>query len=183
MTKAKKTALVAALTHRLRSRGSWCGETHIQKAIYFFQEMLKVHTGFEFILYKHGPFSFDLRDTITEMRADGTLEIRQQPYPYGPSLIVPPQRYADLERRFPNTLTRFAMRLDFVADRLGGRRVSDLEQLATALYVSLQPDAPTTSERRAKKIVYLKPHLSIDDARAAVATVNTLGGEALELDE
>src|SRR5437773_6101487 len=107
MTKGKKTAIVAALTHRLRSRGSWCGETHIQKATYFLQELLQVHTGFEFILYKHGPFSFDLRDTITEMRADGVLEIHQQPYPYGPSLIVSEQQFAEIQRRFPNTLSKY----------------------------------------------------------------------------
>jgi hypothetical protein len=62
------------------------GETHMQKATFFLQELIKVPLGFEFLLYKHGPFSFDLRDELTFMRAQGFLRLEPQ-YPYGPTLV------------------------------------------------------------------------------------------------
>ena len=37
--------------------------------------MCEVPTGFEFILYMYGPFSFDLSDELTSIRADGLLKI------------------------------------------------------------------------------------------------------------
>jgi hypothetical protein len=62
-----------------------------------------VPTGFKFTLYKYGPFSFDLRDKLTEMRSSGQLEMLVQPAPYGPQLDTGPG--ADqLRKRFPKTL-------------------------------------------------------------------------------
>ena len=61
MERLQRAAILTELMDRLRADGSWCGETHVQKATYFLQEVLGVQTGFEYILYKHGPYSFDLR--------------------------------------------------------------------------------------------------------------------------
>ena len=35
--------------------------------------------GYDFTLYKHGPFSFDLRDDIHALRADGLLDLEPRP--------------------------------------------------------------------------------------------------------
>lgn len=177
MNRAKKTALVAALNQRLRAHGSWCGETHMQKAAYFLQEMLGVKTDFDFVLYKHGPFSFDLRDTLGEMRADRLLVVQQQPYPYGPSLIVPADQQQTLQRRFPHTLKRYADRLDFVASELGSRRVSELERLATALYVAREQPNESLSQR-AHEVTLLKPHISFEETLEAVRSVEDLDSRA-----
>jgi hypothetical protein len=56
------------------------------KLAYFSLDVLGVPLGFEFILYKHGPFSFDLSDEITAMRADALLQYQPR-QPYGPSLF------------------------------------------------------------------------------------------------
>jgi len=65
----------------LWDKGSWAGETHIQKAAYFLQELFGVPLGFRFMLYWYGPFPFDLRDELTGLRGDGLLCLRpQQPY-------------------------------------------------------------------------------------------------------
>jgi hypothetical protein len=180
MTKAKKTALIAALNQRLRAHGSWCGETHIQKAMYFLQELAGVKTDFDFILYKHGPFSFDLRDLLGEMRADQILVVQQQPYPYGPSLVVPPEQERTLQRRFPHTLRRYSDRLEFVGSELGRKRVSELERLATALYVTREnPSAPVNT--RARELTTQKPHISFDEAVEAVRAVNEMDSRAESL--
>lgn len=60
MERLNRAAVLLNLVETLRSKGSWASETHFQKAAYFLQELLRVPLEFEFILYKHGPFSFGL---------------------------------------------------------------------------------------------------------------------------
>src|SRR5438093_5216592 len=87
MERLERDAILLSLLDSLKANGSWCGETHIQKATYFLQELVKVPLEFSFILYKHGPFSFDLSDELTAMRADSLLKIQPQGQ-YGPSLSL-----------------------------------------------------------------------------------------------
>ena len=70
---AQKTILVG-LIERLADKGSWAGETHLQKAAYLLAELRGVDFDFDFILYKHGPFSFELRDELSAMRAEGLVD-------------------------------------------------------------------------------------------------------------
>lgn len=70
MDRFEQAAILTELIDGMRASGSWAGETHIQKGTYFLQQLLEVPLGFRFILYKHGPFSFDLRDALAIMRAD-----------------------------------------------------------------------------------------------------------------
>lgn len=88
MTGLERASIIIALIREMRESGSWCGETHIQKITYFLQTMLEVPLEFRFILYKHGPFSFGLRDELTGMLADEILKLESRPYPYGPSFSV-----------------------------------------------------------------------------------------------
>ena len=81
MDRFDRAAVLTELADRLRANGSWTGETHLQKATYVLQELLMVPLNFEFVFYKHGPFSFDLREELTSMRADGFLvQVPQDPY-------------------------------------------------------------------------------------------------------
>ena len=175
MNRLQQDAVLLVLADELRKNGSWCGETHLQKATYCMQELLKVPTGFSFILYKHGPFSFDLRDELTAMRADGLLELRAQS-PYGPSL-VPTERSIQLRERFSKTVGRYEKQITFVAENLGGENVAGLEKLATALYVTLEGNLESVNAR-ARRIHDLKPHVSIDEASKAVQTVDAIAKAA-----
>jgi len=87
MNKGQKSAIILDLATELLKRGSWCGETHLQKATFLLQELLETPTGFQFILYKHGPFSFELRDSLVELAADGLMEYVVRSPQYGPSLL------------------------------------------------------------------------------------------------
>jgi len=176
MTPSRVSLLLAVLTDKMRAHDSWAGETHLQKAVYFLQTMLGVPTGFKFTLYKYGPFSFDLRDKLTEMRASGQLEMLVQPAPYGPQLDTGPG--ADqLRNRFPKTLRTYDRQLEYIATRLGGLGVGALERLATALLVTDEaPDA--TVEERAEQLNAYKPHVSLDAAGRAVEQVDEMLEEA-----
>jgi uncharacterized protein YwgA len=169
MDRFKKTALLTALAENLRKRGSWCGETHLQKATYFLQVLEKVPVGFDFILYKHGPFSFELRDELTAMRSDGLFDLDQQ-WPYGPTL-VPTQKSKRLRQQYSKTLQKYERQLNFVSDQLGSQNVSELEKLATALYIRIET-SPKSETQRAKYLHSLKPHVSLDDSLEAVKTVD-----------
>jgi len=160
MNRFKTDALLSELAVQLRVRGSWCGETHMQKATYFLQELKSVPLEFEFVLYKHGPFSFDLRDELTAMRADGFFDLSERG-PYGPSL-VPTEWSRALRQDFPKTLARYESDIEFVCDSLGNRNVAELEKLATALYVYFQSTS-RTPRARAKILNELKPHISFSD--------------------
>jgi uncharacterized protein YwgA len=171
MNRLKQDALLSELVEQLRGRGSWCGETHIQKATYFLQHLRIVPLGFEYLLYKHGPFSFDLRDELTAMRADGYLVLSERG-PYGPSL-VPTRSSVDLRRDYPKTLKKYEADIEFVCVALGSKNVAELEKLATALYVYFQ-DASDSPRIRAKTLHDLKPHISLTDSLDAVKQVDAL---------
>lgn len=169
MRSGQQQAVLLALLESLDRRGSWCGETHIQKAVYFLQEALNVPLELDFVFYKHGPFSFDLREVLGEMRANFVIDAQPRP-PYGPSL-EPGQSSKMLKKKFPNTIRRYQGQIKLVADFLAKKDVGDLEGLSTALYVTKK--SPKASEgKRATKIVSLKPHISESTARRAVEEVD-----------
>jgi uncharacterized protein YwgA len=178
MKKSQRDAVLISLVREMINKGSWCGETHIQKAAYFLQALLGVPLEFDFILYKHGPFSFDLSDEITALRADALLRYKTKPYPYGPSIIPTDEAQSFLDS-YPKTLKRYADQISFVADKLGNMGVVDLERLATALYVTLNQDGQ--SGKRGEQISLLKPHISLEEANLAIKRADKVIGEARNL--
>src|ERR1700722_12155832 len=165
---AQQTILVS-LARRLAEKGSWGGETHIQKAAYLLSELRDVAFNFDFILYKHGPFSFGLHDELSSMAADDLIDRFSVSPHYGPQLLVTP-RGAQLEERFEKTMQRYGESLDWITDILGSRGVADLERLATAMWMTRQ--SPEASVRpRAEALVDVKPHISLDAATDAVEEI------------
>ncbi len=174
MKRLEKDAVLIALADELSLRKSWCGETHLQKSVYFLQELTKVPLGFEFILYKHGPFSFDLRDELTAMRADGLLELQVMPMPYGPSLS-PTDTGEAIKARFNGVVNRYKDAVNNVANYLGDKGVAELERLATALFVYTTSDIEKISPTDcAKELSKLKPHVGSEDAEHAAKEISTL---------
>ncbi len=175
MNRLEAASVLLSLTQQLRREGSWTGETHVQKAAYVLTRVLGVPLGYEFILYKHGPFSFDLRRELNAMRAEGFLAWEVRALPYGPSLKE--GELADaLKRQFSAAAKRYEKQIEFVAKRLGGKDVKTLERFATAIYVTLDMEAPR--EERAARIHKLKPHVSIPEAELAVKEADEFLREA-----
>ena len=169
LNRQARNAIVLSLADELKAAGSWSGETHLQKSVYFLQALTRVPLGFDFILYKHGPFSFDLRDTLSAMRADYQLGLLIHPIPYGPSLVTTKSGQR-LQERFSSVVRVHRNEIDFVAEQLGTKSVTELEQLGTALYVKLE-DGSRSSEQIARRVAELKPHISLDVAREAAVGV------------
>jgi hypothetical protein len=176
----KRTAVILELIEKMKEWGSWCGETHIQKCSYFLQEMMRVPMEFDFILYKHGPFSFDLRDELTAMRADNLLALHIRAYPYGPSLL-PGSAAEIVMKRYPKTRAKYKSQIDFVGKTFAPKGVVELERLATAFYITKEQGEEQSVERRAQCIHQLKPHISLEEARLAVEDIDFLRSEAEKL--
>lgn len=175
----KRRAVLLSLIDEMSKKQSWCGETHVQKCVYFLQDMLEVPMGFDFILYKHGPFSFDLRDELTAMRADDLLQLDLQP-PYGPSLRPGPLA-EDLIGFYPKTIRQYKPSIEFLATHVSTRRVSELERLGTALYVTREVSSEASRKplaAHADRVNFLKPHISQQEARNALQELEKLISES-----
>lgn len=168
MEKFHRMALLLKLMDRLRENGSWSGETHIQKSAYFVQEAMGVPLGLDFVLYRHGPFSFDLRETLGEMRGSCLVNVVARPG-YGPSLEVS-ETGKEHEERFPRTIAKYDGQLARVTDWLGKRDVYALERLGTALFVQRENPSASQDEQVAR-IMELKPHVVPESALSAYQEV------------
>jgi len=169
MKQPQRSALITMLVRELKEHGSWAGETHVQKAAFLLQVGAGVPLGYDFTLYKHGPFAFDLRNDLLSLRADGVLDIEPQAEPYGPS-IVTTSRTPLLEGHYPKTLAAYGPKIEKVADLIGNKGVVSLERLATA-YLLISENPEFDDEQVAKALREVKPHISPDGAAEAVATV------------
>ena len=83
---------------------------------------------------------------------------------YGPSLKAGDLGEA-LKTQFSSAPQHYQNQIDFVARKLGGKDVKDLERFATAVLVTLEADTPPAD--RAIQIHKLKPHVSVPEAEAA----------------
>ena len=177
MERQERWALVAQLVSEMRENGGWAGETHIQKGLYFLQDLLNLPSGYDFILYKHGPYSFDLHDDLGRMRANLILDIEPH-LPYGPSFDLG-RRGKHVVSRGGENLSRFGPHIRFVADSFGDKDVRTLEGFATALYVKNEnPDGSPRSW--GDRVMALKPHISLIDAQTAITSVSEIEARAAE---
>ena len=172
MDSLQKAAVLTKLVQELRARDSWTGETHIQKAGYLLQEFLNVPMELEFVLYWHGPFSFDLREELSSLWANELVRVEPQRPPYGPRYSATEQ--ADyIQGLYPKTLAKYEPSILFVADAMQDKGVAALERLATACYVTRKmPEAD--DYERADELTRLKPHVSPEDAIDAISEADTL---------
>lgn len=166
-----KTVAILAMVEQLRDTGSWAGETHVQKAMYFLDKKCAALTDFDFVLYKHGPYSFDLHESLASLFASCLLEHQIQP-PYGPRIQLTESGKAFLAKH-SDQLASKETSIHTVARWFGNKGVADLEKLATALWV--QTESPSATETAlAERLHEIKPHIPVEDARQALQTVAAL---------
>lgn len=157
--------IVCLLVNEMREQGSWGGETHLQKGTYLLKHLVGVPLEYKFTLYKHGPFSFQLRDDLDYLRSGRALAYEPQER-YGPKLRV--ERAIESEEA-----GKYRDQIKFVAEALGSKNVTELEALSTALLVTLERD-DADAETRTKRLLELKPHLERERALKAVTEIDQL---------
>lgn len=165
MLDPKSTTLVLALADQLMGHGSWCGETHLQKAMFFLAKQCGVPVDYEFVLYKHGPYSFDFHDTLSTLFAHCLIENVAQP-PYGPRIHLSASG-KEFIAKHNDQIADVQDKIASVATGLGSKGVMELEKLATALWVR-QEDPSAQESELAMRINEIKPHISVVDATEAL---------------
>lgn len=178
MEDLRQKSILTSLIQKLELHGSWAGETRIQKTVFFLTELFAVDLGVQFILYKHGPYSFDLHDLLCALRADLLVQLKIAEEHYGPAFV--PGRWAEnLIGRYPKTLARWAPALDFVAEHVAVKSVKELERWATVLYVLRREQLPRISIPA--RVVELKPHITLMQAQEALEEVEALLRKATDV--
>ena len=174
MSNQERWALVCALADELFDKDSWCGETHIQKAVYIALHWLGVSEfrDYEFTLYMYGPFSFDLKEDLGAMRIYGRIESQ---FPaglsYGPTLR-PVEKQAE---QLPKTRdAEFA----FIAEQFGSKGVAELERLTTALLATEKLGRNATVEKRVAQLRKWKLHFTPSEAQKAIRDADQLLADA-----
>jgi uncharacterized protein YwgA len=166
-------AVIYSLIGSLRAKHNWCGETHIQKTIFFLEELGNHPLGYDFILYKHGPYSFALSEDLSGMGALRFIDEEIANPNYGPRLKQNLEVDQMLQNQFGGKLQPLRPAVDFIVSKLSDYGVATLERLATALYFT-KNEPISGVESRAQKINEIKPHISITLALDAVKKVDDI---------
>jgi hypothetical protein len=168
-----RQVILLGLADALLRQGSRNGETHLQKATYILQTLAHVPLDFEFIPYKHGPFSFALRDELAVLRADTLFEVTPTYY-HVQAIQGPTERGLKLWQASSERAT-WTTSLEWTANTVGNKGVAELERLSTALYVTMQSisvSAPKSD--RAQRLCEMKPHITEDEAHLAIDIIDEL---------
>ena len=168
-------ALVTQLINNMRENEGWAGETHIQKSLFFLGKLLNVPLSYNFVMYKHGPYSFDLHNDLGRMLANLILDIEPHP-PYGPSFGLGRLGENSIQSG-QAVIEKYIDQLQFVVETLSKKDVRTLERYATALFVKVQnPDSDTIVIKNT--IMDLKPHITEAYALDAVNSLANIAEEA-----
>ncbi len=172
MDRLQRAVVLLNLIDMLGAKGSRCGETHIQKAVYFSQTMFNVPIDYQFVLYKYGPFSFELSDELVRIRADGLLKSVPTP-PFGVTFHLE-KAGNQLRAKFSKTGKRYEGIINLLTDEIGDKGVKELERLATIQYIKIKCAEKQSPDALAGKLIELKPHIAEDEAKEAVIAFEEL---------
>ena len=151
MDRVGRCALMTKLVEVARKRGVWCGEMQIQIMVLFVQELMEVPIGAEFVFYRRGPFSFNLRDELTGLHADGLIEVVPGFDKKGPYIAVT-DRGRKVQDIGLTTLDRYVDRIEYTVEKLRGMGVVEIKRIAAAYYVLREDDGSTSVADRTKEV-------------------------------
>ena len=165
MEKAHEIVLVGAVIKILQDAGSWCGETHIQMSSYVAKHVKKIPFSSDFILYKHGPFSFDLNSTLNNMRSQEIISVTS--LGLGSTYSLNKGIWKAFDRASDGLFEKHEHKLTEVCVYLARKNVAELERIATAIYIRINFPMLQSLNDKKNKLVSLKPHIGSDQAKIA----------------
>ena len=71
----KKHAIILGVIESLNEHESWTGKTHVQKALWLLSAVGDIEVPFRFVLYKHGPYSFDVEEESEQMKGYAAVTV------------------------------------------------------------------------------------------------------------
>jgi len=154
-------AWIAASIDKLNQVRSWTGRTHIHKHLFIAQVLNLAPVPFRFELHHFGPYSFDADHVIADMDAFGELEKKYTKPGYGP-------RYSTTELAEITLKQEDLDALSLVADQLRNLNSSDLELIATCLWVEKR-EREAVDQIIIDRVKEIKPKYSTFEIQAALS--------------
>jgi hypothetical protein len=164
----KKHAILLAVIECLRRHGSWTGKTHVQKALSLLRDSGRIPVPFQFVLYKHGPYSFEVEAELEQLQSYGGIAVEPNEHGYG--VVLCAGAMADFVRAMEPLAPNELRAIEDVCEFVGVRNVVELERLATASWIRCQ-EGKTERADVAERLHALKPHIAIADAERADTVV------------
>ncbi|GMV88921.1 MAG: hypothetical protein AMXMBFR81_18520 [Chthonomonas sp.] len=152
MSGSESFAVILRAVRGLNGVGSWTGKTHVIKSLYI--ASTRARLPFEFVLFKHGPYSFDLNDAIESMSAVELLDVQSTP-PYGVKL-APGRMEAAID---PALEDEVSQAVDQAVGAVGCSEVKELEAFATSIWVAERGQTTQDEAAWLRAVKELKPHL------------------------
>jgi len=165
-----KHAYILRVIQKLHQYGSWTGKTHVHKALSLLRDLGKVPVPFEFVLYKHGPYSFEVEAELEQMRSYGAITMEPNTRGYG--VVLKAGEAASLVEQSASLSAEVSQAIDQVCRFVSSRSAAELERLATASWIRYQERLDDPAEV-ARRLHFLKPHVSIVEAERADADVRS----------
>ena len=160
----EKHALILAVIEKLRQHGSWTGKTHVQKALSLLADTSDVDVPFAFVLYRHGPYSFDVESELEQMRSYSAIDVLPNPAGYG--VTIRPGRMAPFVKNEASLASEDETAIDRVCAFVDGKTVTELERVATAAWIRGRKEV-ADPRKVAEQLHELKPHISVAEASVA----------------
>lgn len=163
----ERHALILEAIRKLKIHGSWTGKTHVQKALFMLSVIDPDSVPFEFVLYKHGPYSFEVDAELDQMKSYAAI-LSSPIGDYGPMLSV--GAGAEFIDRSAPIKYEVGEELDKISTLLGKKGVAQLEAIATAAWV-IKRERLSVESRILQRIEELKPHIPDSVIKDAVKEV------------
>jgi uncharacterized protein YwgA len=160
----QRQALVLEMIETLRRKGSRTGKAHIIKGFFLAKAAGLLDLPFQFFLYKHGPYSTDIEETIEQMKGYGAAEVEPAFDGYG--VLLSPGCNATFVEHLAPLPEQAVEGIQKVCEFLCHRNASQLERLATAAWIRTQ-EGIGDPDQVARRLNELKPHISLAEARIA----------------
>ena len=152
----ERHAIILSIVEQLNRLGGSSGKTHVQKSLFLVQAVHRDLIPFQYVLYKHGPYSFEVEDELEEMKSYAAIASRPV-LDYG--VAFAPDAMAEFVRKKAPLTGILPRRLETVCQFVSGKCAADLERISTAAWVygreGIEAKGPNV-----ERIVELKPHVS-----------------------
>lgn len=155
-------ALVLELIAQSNRNEVWCGESYLQKVSYIAKTALKLPLSMPFLLYKRGPYSFELKALLLELRANRLVMLAPEGH-YGPSYAVVDNV---VMKQLRTHVGEHSEVVEPLVKCLSRKSIAELEAFSTAVmfWASQHEDA----DKYADELNELFPSISRPDAAATV---------------
>ncbi|MFB3896624.1 MAG: hypothetical protein ACE14V_10020 [bacterium] len=161
-------SLLLAIIESLNRHGSWTGKTHVQKTTFLLKSIVQEEVPFEFVLYKHGPYSFEVEEALELMKAYQAIVAIPNPVGYGVNIhLGKNEEWLKQEEPISGALLES---IDKLCTWVDSRDVKELEPLATAAWIKTTEHVEA-EDAIVARLLELKPHIPRDMAIKATSDI------------